>query len=121
VDSILDSVKKVLGISTEDDSFETDIIIAINSAFMILSQLGVSQNGSFSITDNTATWSDFLGSATDLEAVKSYVCLKVQLLFDPPTSSFVLDAKKNIISELEFRLQLQSESVVPVAADDEEE
>lgn len=122
MDSILDSVKKLLGISPDDDSFDLDIIISINSVLMILSQLGIGQNDSFSITGNTETWSDFLGSATNLEAVKSYVTLKVQLMFDPPSSSYVLEAKRNIISELEFRLTVQTnDSITPIDSSIDEE
>jgi len=122
VDSILDSVKKVLGIPVDDDSFDTDIIMHINSTFMGLAQIGIGQNGSFAIEDNTGTWSDFLGTATNLEAVKSYISLKVQLIFDPPTSSYVLEAKKALIAEFEWRLQAQAESeiLVPDIVDEEE-
>jgi len=120
MDSILDSVKKILGIPNEDTGFDTDIIMHINSAFMGLSQLGVGQNDSFSIEDNSATWSDFLGDATNLDAVKTCLSLKVQLMFDPPTSSFVLESKRNLIAEYEWRLQAQVENVaIPVVEEEE--
>lgn len=104
MESILTSVKKLLGMTEEYAVFDTDLIMHINSVFMILNQMGVGPKDAFCITDATATWSDFAGERTDLAAVKSYVALKVRLLFDPPQSSVMMDAIKNLISELEWRL-----------------
>jgi hypothetical protein len=103
MESILTSVKKLLGMTEEYTVFDTDLIMHINSVFMILNQMGVGPKDAFCITDATATWSDFTGERTDLAAVKSYVALKVRL-FDPPQSSVMMDAIKNLISELEWRL-----------------
>lgn len=107
MDSILTSVKKLLGISEEYTAFDTDIIICINSAFSILTQLGVGPSEGFSISDSSVTWDDYFSDGTKVEAVKNYVAAKVRLMFDPPTSSSMLQALNNIISELEWRLNVQ--------------
>ena len=109
-DSILTSIKKLLGITEEYEHFDQDIIIHINSVFMILNQLGVGPSNGFSITDKTAVWSDFLSDETGIESVKSYIYLKVRLLFDPPTSSAVMESMNRMICELEFRLNVSAES-----------
>lgn len=103
-DSILTSIKKLLGIAEEYEFFDADVIMNINMAFMVLYQLGVGPSTTFSIEDKTATWSDFLGDATDLAGVKTYVFLKVKLVFDPPQSSAAMEAIKQNIAELEWRL-----------------
>ena len=107
MDSILDTIKKMLGISSDYLAFDTDIIVSINSAFMILNQLGGGPTECFSISSKESVWSDFLGTAVNLEAVKTYIYLKVRILFDPPTNSAVLDAMNRMISEHEFRLNVQ--------------
>lgn len=104
--SILTSIKKLLGIAEEDTSFDQDIIMHINSVFAILAQLGVGSSDGFSIEDDGAVWSDFLGSAANLELVKSYVYMKVRLMFDPPTSGIVTEAINKSISELEWRINV---------------
>ena len=109
-DSILTSIKKLLGITEEYEHFDQDIITHINSVFMILNQLGVGPSNGFSITDKTAVWSDFISEGTNLESVKSYIYLKVRLLFDPPTTSAVMESMNRMISELEFRLNVSAES-----------
>lgn len=109
MDSILASIKKLLGIEADYEQFDTDIIIYINSVLMALIQLGIGPSTGFSISDNSAIWSDLLGDRTDLEAVKTYVYLKVRLVFDPPQNSFLVDSIKNMITELEFRLNAQVE------------
>ena len=109
-DSILTSIKKLLGITEEYEHFDQDIIIHINSVFMILNQLGVGPSNGFSITDKTAVWSDFISEGANLESVKSYIYLKVRLLFDPPTTNAVMESMNRMISELEFRLNVSAES-----------
>lgn len=105
MDSILTSIKKMLGIDEEYTYFDEDIIIHINTALYILSQMGISKEKEFRIKDKTAKWTDFLESdIKDLDGVKTYVYLKVRLIFDPPSSSAVIDSIKSTISELEFRL-----------------
>lgn len=111
MESILTSIKKLLGIAEEYEHFDADIIMHINSVFMILAQLGVGPSGGFSIDDETATWTDFLGDDIDkLSAVKTYIYMKVRLVFDPPTGSALLDSMKESIKEYEWRLNIASES-----------
>lgn len=102
--SILTSIKKLLGIAEEDTSFDQDIIMHINTVFAILAQLGVGPVNGFSIEDDGAIWSDYLGNTTNLELVKSYIYMKVRSMFDPPTSSILADAMNKNISELEWRI-----------------
>ena len=110
MESILTSIKKLLGITEEYDQFDPDIIMHINSVFMILTQLGVGPSEGFSIEDDTSVWSDFIKDANKIEAVKSYIYLKVKLLFDPPLSSAVIDSTNRLINELEWRLNVAAES-----------
>lgn len=104
MESILTSIKKLLSISEEDEHFDPDIIIHINSVFMILAQLGVGPTGGFSIKDKTATWNDFITDNNMIESVKTYIYLKVKLIFDPPTNSSVIAAYNSAITEFEWRL-----------------
>ena len=106
MESILTSIKKLLGIMEDYEHFDTDIIIHINSTFMILTQLGVGPSEGFAIKDKTATWDDFITDSTQLEAIKSYVYLKVKLIFDPPSSSAVMESMNRMISEYEWRLNV---------------
>ncbi len=103
-DSILISIKKLLGIDESYEHFDQDIIIHINSVLAVLSQLGVGTEV-FSISDETAVWSDFTDN-NKIQMIKSYVYLKVRLLFDPPTVSSHTDAINNMISEYEWRLNV---------------
>lgn len=109
MESILTSIKKLLGITKDYDHFDPDIIMHINSVFMILTQMGVGPSEGFTIEDETATWFDFVADMTKIEAVKSYIYLKVKLMFDPPTSGIVTEAMNRMISELEFRLNVNAE------------
>lgn len=109
-DSILTSIKKLLGITEDYTHFDADIIMHINGVFMILRQLGVGPEGGFSISDASAVWSDFLPAGVNLELVKSYTYLKVRMLFDPPQSSAVMEAMKRSIDEFEWRLNVAAES-----------
>ena len=109
MDSILVSIKKLLGIAADYTHFDPDIIMHINSAFSVLTQLGVGPPEGFRIDDDVKTWNDFINDTIRLDAVKSYVYLKVSLMFDPPTSSAVLSAKERQISELEWRLNVAAE------------
>jgi len=106
-ESILTSIKKMLGIAEDYKHFDADIIMHINTVFMILMQLGVGPETGFSISDDTAVWGDFLSSPKQLEAVKSYIYLRVKMLFDPPTSGTVIQSTENLISELAFRLNVE--------------
>ena len=107
--SILNSIKKLLGIDAEDTSFDGDIIMQINSAFLGLTQLGAGPKTGFSIVDNTETWSSFIGEEPYLGAVKIYVFNKVKLAFDPPPTSFVIDAMNKQTAEIEWRINIAAE------------
>lgn len=104
--SILTSIKKLLGITAEDTSFDQDIIMHINTVFMVLQQLGVGPEEGYSITDENNAWEEFLPEQTKIEMVKSYMYLKVRLLFDPPSSTSVMEAINRSISEFEWRLNV---------------
>lgn len=103
-ESILTSIKKLLGIAEEYTQFDTDIIIHINTVFMTLQQLGVGPEEGFSIMDSEAVWTDFMENSILLNSVKTYIYLKVKLLFDPPLSSSTIECFNKVISELEFRM-----------------
>lgn len=111
-DSILNTIKNMIGINDSDDSFDVAVIANINSAFFILHQLGVGTEKTFSISDATSVWSDFLPDSEEkFEAVKTYVYLKTKIVFDPPTNSFVLTSMQNQISEYEWRFKEEAESI----------
>ena len=105
--SILTSIKSLLGIEADYTHFDSDIIMHINSVFFILWQLGVNpESDSFSITDSSTTWDHYTLTNLNLNAVKSYVYLKVRLLFDPPLSNALIQIIKDQITELEFRIMI---------------
>lgn len=110
MESILTSIKKMLGITEEYEHFDTDLIMHINSVFMILKQLGVGPDEGFSITGKDEGWADFMPENARLELVKSYVYLKVKLLFDPPLGSAVVEVMNRQISEFEWRLNSEIET-----------
>ena len=126
MENILDSIKKLLGIDEADLNFDQELIMHINSVFMVLNQLGVGPVGGFKISSNEEVWTDFVSTRLDLESVKSYIYLKVRLLFDPPQNSFLVGAIEKQIEENEWRLQVQVEPYALSAAaelleEDEEE
>ena len=106
-ESILLTIRKMIGPSVSYDVFDTDLIVHINTAFMSLYQLGVGpKDHAFRITGETETWSDFMGDLTDVDGVISYVYLKVRMLFDPPTTGTLQNSFKELIKELEWRLNV---------------
>ena len=109
-ESILTSIKAQLGIQEEYTAFDQQLIMHINSVLMLLKQLGVGPISGFTISDNTATWNDFLSSDKNLEATKSYVGMRVRMLFDPPTTSIVAESMNRMINEFEWRLNSEAES-----------
>lgn len=109
MDSILDSIKRVVGVEQDDTSFDVDILMHINSVFATLNQLGIGPLGGFSIEDSAAVWSDYLLDNPNFNSVKTYMGLRVRMLFDPPATSFVIDAMKNQIQEFEWRLNAARE------------
>lgn len=103
-ESILASTKAALGIVPEYDAFDNQVIMYINTTFSTLYQLGVGPEDGFSIDDEEATWDEYLGNNRLLNLVISYVHISVKMMFDPPASSFVLEAMKEQKAELEFRI-----------------
>lgn len=112
-DSILDSVKKALGFTPDYTAFDLDITMHINTVFGTLNQIGVGPVTGFMIDDNTTLWSDFSGQMVLLSPVKSYIYTKVRLVFDPPATSFTIDALNRVAEELEFRLNIIGEQINP--------
>jgi hypothetical protein len=108
--SILKSTKKVLGIGPDDTSFDLDVITHINSAFSHLHQLGVGPAEGFVIEDETATWDQFMVTSPPiLSLLKTCVYLRVRMLFDPPTTSYLVTAMEQQIVEHEWRLNVLRE------------
>lgn len=108
MESILTSIKLLLGVMEDYEHYDTDIIMHINTVFMILRQIGVGPEEGFSIKDKSTTWDEYV-STDKIEAVKTYIYLKVRLIFDPPSSSIMVEAINRTISELEWRLNLEME------------
>lgn len=113
MESILTSIKKMLGIEEGYVHFDQEIIVHINTQFFTLNQLGVGPADPFVIVDDTETWDQFTPDIDIYNAVKSWMYYNVKLAFDPPTSSFVLDSIHRMASELEWRLNVQAERGVP--------
>lgn len=111
-ESILTSIKKLLGIVEDYTQFDTDIIIHINSAISILTQLGVGSSDGFSIADKSETWRDFVGdsSVSILSMSKTFIYMKVRLIFDPPQSSAAIESLKQLIDEMAFRITVAVET-----------
>ena len=107
-ESILATIKEMIGPSVDYSAFDTDLIVNINTAFTVLNQLGVGPVSGFKITGEDERWSDFLGEdVLNLEAVKTYIYLKVRMAFDPPSTGAMVDAYKEMIKEYEWRLNVQ--------------
>jgi hypothetical protein len=109
LDSILNSVKKNLGLDASYLAFDDDVIMNINSVFGTLNQLGIGPADGFAIEDDSAVWDDFLAGDVKLNSVKMYVYLRVRLAFDPPTTSYHISAVNDQIRELEWRLNTYRE------------
>jgi hypothetical protein len=107
--SILISTKKILGIAEDYTAFDLDVITHINTAFSTLTQLGVGPAEGFMIEDASAVWDDFVADDLQYNSVKSYVFLRVRHLFDPPTTSYLINASEKQIQELEWRLNVHRE------------
>lgn len=107
--SILNDVKKVLGLGSDYTAFDIDILMHINSVFDTLNQLGIGPILGYMIEDNAATWDAFIGSDLLLNSIKTYIYLRVRMLFDPPQTSFAIDAMNNQVKELEWRINVKRE------------
>ena len=115
MESILTSIKLLLGMPEDYDAYDAHVIMHINSVFTILRQLGVGPESGFRIEDKTSTWSDFIDETNDLtyESVKTYIYAKVRLIFDPPTSSSHIKVLEEVVKEFEFRLNFDAENKKP--------
>lgn len=110
-ESILTSIKGLLGPDSDYDVYDQDIIIFINGAISTLTQLGVGPSEGFRITGTSETWDDFLGDSQDLDSVKSYIYMKVRLIFDPPANSFLVSSYQKECEELEWRLNVATDPI----------
>lgn len=113
-ESILDSIKKLLGPTTSHTYFDPDIILHINSALAMLVQMGVGPKGGFRITGSDETWSEFLDDEIRLDMAMGYVYLKVKLIFDPPTASAAIASMERQIAEYEWRSYIEADPATPV-------
>ena len=114
-DSILMTIRKLVCGDPYADHFDTDLLVHINACFSILNQLGVGPEKGFVVTDETQNWSDYTADSTVLNLVKTYIALKVRLIFDPPLTSSVLEAMNKEISQLEWRLNVAVDPVKPTS------
>ena len=117
--SILISTKKILGIAEDYEAFDLDVITHINSSLSIVSQLGVGPEEGFVIEDDIPEWSDLGIPQNQLSMVRTYVFLRVRMLFDPPTTSFLIDAMNKQIQEHEQRLSYLREGLIPLVEEEE--
>ena len=109
MESILTSIKKMLGITEEYTHFDQDLIMHINSVFLVLKQMGVGPEEGFFIEDKEMFWEDYIADPVECNAVKTYMYAKVRLIFDPPQSSAHIECLKNTVSEFEWRLHWDAE------------
>jgi hypothetical protein len=122
--SILDDVKKILGLSSDYTAFDVDVILHINSVLATVTQLGIGPTAGMTVLDATTQWSELLGADNQLNSAKTYVALRVRLLFDPPTSSYAIKAMEDQIREFEWRISTYREGlswvspIVPVTSED---
>mgnify|MGYP003469382735 FL=1 len=107
--SILKTIRRLVGIDAEFTQFDPELISAINAAFMTLHQLGLGPANGFMIDGEDQTWGDFTNDITQLAGLVNYVLLRTRLVFDPPTNSFVVTSMENQIKELEFRFNVNAE------------
>jgi len=109
MDSILTTIKKLLGITEECEDFDEDIILHINTAIARLRTLGVGPDEGYQITDDTSTWTEYLNGDIRLNDVKQYIYIKVKLVFDPPVSTSVITALNDVLKELEFAINITAD------------
>lgn len=118
-ESILLSIKKLLGLDGDYQAFDEDVVVHINTALSILRQLGIGPKNGFKITGSNETWGDFLGDSDKLEMAKTFVYTRVKPIFDPPSNSFVLSALKEESTELAWRLNIAAEEDLETLSDEE--
>lgn len=118
-DSILHDVKQMIGQEWDDSSYDLDIMVHINSVFFDLNQIGVGPKDGFSILDATTKWDAYIGASKNLLAVKSYIYIRVRLLFDPPTNGFLVTSLNEQVAKLEWRLMVECDPVPMVISEDE--
>lgn len=116
--SILDTVKKTCGLGSYYDAFDQDILVFLNAAILDLTQNGIGPSDGFTVTDSSQTFEDFIGGFKNIGAVATYLSQKTRIAFDPPTSSYVLEAMNKNLAELIWRLNLEAENYKEV--DDDE-
>lgn len=109
MDSVLNSIKKLLGIQESYTIFDADLIMHINSTFAMLNQIGIGPKEGFMIEDSYTTWDEYITQANE-SMVKSYIYLKVRLLFDPPSNNSLTESINRQLSELEWRLYLEGDN-----------
>ena len=107
MDSILNTIKKMLGIDPSYHQFDTDVIVLINSALSNLAQIGIVEDNGFKISSEDETWGEILGEHLNFENLKNYVYLKTRVIFNPPSTSFALQAIQDEIKELEWRIYME--------------
>lgn len=112
--SILDSTKKILGLSSGYTSFDHDVITHINATFSVLNQLGIGPLDGFMIEDNMMTWDNFDTPPNQLNLIKTYMYLKVRMLYDPPGTSYLIESMNKQIAECEWRLSCFRETAVMI-------
>lgn len=118
-DSILTSVKNAMDVATDDPSFDGRIIMHINTVLSTLNQLNVGPIDGFMIEDDTPVWNDLLGGDNRLNMVKSYMYTRVRLLFDPPTTGYLVDALKEQILEFEWRIEVTTSPANELPVDED--
>lgn len=116
-DSILKTVNQLIGGEENGNHFDTDLIVATNSAIAVLTQLGVGLKEGFAVVDETAKWSDFIGTDPRLSMVTTYIYCKVKLIFDPPTGSTLKEVLENLCKELEWRAMIAADPVTDGGVD----
>ena len=117
VESILDSIKRMHGISATDTNFDAELIMHINGALMVMTQLGVGPKKGFRILDKSQTWTQFLEGREDLDLVLSDVYMRVRLIFDPPQNSFLVSSLKEQIKEYDWRIEAWHNPIVDPTPD----
>lgn len=113
-ENIIDSIKEYVGISDVDSAFDQDIVLHINTVFSTLYQLGIGKSSPYHInTEDTATWAELFSEYSNcVDFIKEYTFLRVRLLFDPPTNSYIMDSLKQTIQEMEYRLLMELEGYI---------